>query len=642
MIYRHRSSLTVDVESDGWANVRLPDEQAGIVLDPMLFAIWSAAKEQTLAQIAQTVQVSEYMASCALAVLQRAGLLQAQVPAASSLSTWATRSPVSVAIIHHHAQANLDGCIASVLEQGYPDLAEITVISTAPASTRVKEARVVRCQDAALVHTLVEQLRQVAGEAVLLLDSRVGLAPGALAEMVRALELRDDVAAVAPRVMWRQWPGFVVQAGDWRSAAEPRRNPYAGHLDVGQFERWQESPAVSVSAGLIRRANLEQVGLPDTEQGLDWFGAAWCYQARLHGYHILTALQAVAFGPWPGAINLMHETRNKLRFVARNFESGNAKKRIEIYRQQDRQCPAAERDARRRGWAAFRSSRVKRRGVAHPPRSDELLNALAPPEPALTLCQGQPALTVDNVRAVYGQHAAIAPLPVRRRVVFVGPETDRRRAMAQQLAETCEVGCVAPRDEDDASLRQLCASADLVLVSAGAFQRFDFLYHWPGPILVDSPPRALSVFDEEARDEALRERDETDDRMPRHWIQLVDGVVCASEAERSHWLEQFERAMQARSNSYPWQTALDRDSLLMIVPTHPDAQAIAPLHQFCQQPYHALDRQIDALLFREPKLPPLPTPLWALPAKVWQTLKQNGGRKVIYEMGQYIRWKVGL
>jgi hypothetical protein len=223
--------------------------------------------------------------------------------------------------------------------------------------------------------------------------------------------------------------------------------------------------------------------------------------------------------------------------------------------------------------------------------------------------------------------------------------------MAQQLAETCEVNCIVPRDEDDASLRQLCATADLVIVSAEPFQHFSFLHHWHRPILVDSPPLTLSVFDEVARDMALRERDETTDEMPRHWIQLVDGVVCASEAERSHWLEQFERAIQARSNSHPWQDALNRDSLLMVVPTPTNAQvdeglawtqAIAPLLQFCQQPYHALDRQIDALLFREPKLPPLPTPIWALPAKVWQTLRQNGWRKMTYEMRQYIRWKIGI
>ncbi|MCP4538740.1 MAG: glycosyltransferase family 2 protein [Chloroflexi bacterium] len=597
-----------------------------------------------MAEILQTVSVSKYLASCALTALQYAGLLQKAPPVPSPIdnSTWATKSSVSAVIVHSHAQADLDKCLDSVLGQEYPALTQVTVIVTTPVALCDKEIRLVSCQDVSFPHTLVEQLAQVGGDAILLLDSQIDLAPGALAEMVRACELRDDVAAVAPRVMWRQWPGFVVQAGDWRSATEPQRNPYAGCLDVGQFERWQESPAMSVSAGLISRTALEQVGLPDAGHGLDWLGAAWCYQARLHGYHILTALQAVAVGPWPGAVDLMQETRDKLRFVARNFESSHAKKQIEIYRQQDQQCPPDERDARRRGWASFRSSRVKRRGVTHPARSDELLNALAPPEPALMLRQGQPLLTVDNIRAVYGQYPAIAPLPMRRRVVFVGLETDRRRAMAQQLAETCEVGCITPRDEDDASLRQLCATADLVVVSAEAFHHFDFLYHWHGPILVDSPPRTLSVFDEAARDKALRERDEADDRIARHWIQLVDGVVCASEAERAHWLEQFERVMHARSNSYPWQAALDRDSLLMIVPTPPDAQAIAPLLQFCQQPYTALDRQIDALLFREPKLPPLPTPLWALPGKVWQTLKQNGRRKVVYEMIQYIRWKIGL
>ena len=108
MIYRHKPRLSANVESDGWAHIRLPGSESGIALDPMLFAIWSAANGHTLAKVVQTVRISEYLAKCALAILERAGLLQKETVAApplSSDSTWATRSPVSVAIIHHPSRS---------------------------------------------------------------------------------------------------------------------------------------------------------------------------------------------------------------------------------------------------------------------------------------------------------------------------------------------------------------------------------------------------------------------------------------------------------------------------------------------------------------------------------------------------------
>jgi hypothetical protein len=267
------------------------------------------------------------------------------------------------------------------------------------------------------------------------------------------------------------------------------------------------------------------------------------------------------------------------------------------------------------------------------------------------LHQGQPALTVDNVRAVYSQHPTIAPLPIRRRIVFVGAETYRHRAMVQQLSETCEVSYVVPGDNDDEILCQLCDTADLVIATTESFQRFDFLHCWHRPVLVDSPPLTPSVPDEAAHDTALHEQNETVAETQQLWIQIVDGVVCTTEAERAYWLDQFELATQAHLDLYPWQVVSNRDNLVMVVPTPRDtqadedlawSQAIVPLAQFCQQPRYALDRQVNVLLFREPALPPLPTPLWALPAKVWQVLRQSGWRKTTYEMRQYIRWKIGI
>jgi hypothetical protein len=571
IVFRQRADLVVVPQPDGWLRIHLPDESTGIVLDPVVSAIWSAADGQPPTEVARAAEVSTYLASCTLVVLQQAGLLIGEartVPTTPQYDPLPELPTTVSAIVVDRDSNDLDDCLASVLTQEHPSLLDIVAVTTKPVKLDATAVRLVQCQDAELAQTLDEQMNLAAGEAILLLDSQIGLGAGSLAEMVRILGLRDDIAAVAPRVMWKLWPGFVAYLGDWRSVPGVDLNPYAGQLDVGQFRRrWQRIPAVHPTAGLIDRAIWRQ-GRGDRGYDLDSILMDWSERVRKRGYHVLAATQALAYGPWPERAALAEEQTGQV----------------------------AEGDAHQGGGK--------------------------PPGHGPMVYGGAPALTLDGVRGVYSQYPAIAPLAVRRRIAVLLEETPRRQALVRNLATTCELIWIEP-DAEEEETRQRCLAADMIITATEWLTRFRFLQHWHRPVLLEAPPA-------DALTEALES-----------WLSAVDGLVCDSEKEGQDWSERLARVQHTEPSLQEGGFPGNRVVLL----STPDGSALVPsVTEFCQRPRMAPDRELEAFLGKDAVQPPPPppTPIRALPAKAWQTLRQQGAQATAREVTQYVRWKLGL
>ena len=413
------------------------------------------------------------------------------------------------------------------------------------------------------------------GDSVLLLDTEHALAPGALAEMRYPSCVRGDVMAVAARVVWDSWPGFVVRLGDWRDAEDVRRNPFIGQLDVGQFvPRWWETPALCLTSALISKAALRAIGYPDPGYSLERMGLEWCDRARLHGGHVLAATQALVFGPWPAPIDLAQETCDKLRFAQRNFDRGQARRLRVAYRREDRLRSKHGQAAAREGWDAYgrqRASQQERRSGAirgeRPPR-------LAASGDGPMVHEGSPVLTVDIVRAAAHRYAAVDPRPPRSRIVLVGPDTPRRRWLTGALAPVCELTCVSTREGEDA-VRSLCESADGVIASLQAVRRCGFLQSWPGPVLVDVAQTAI-VTNADAGSGG-------DDRAVLHgvigrpqdlWLTGVDGLICATNEQRLYWMGQLAAQGRLDASAVEGDEAIERR--VAVVPTRIEAPESLP------------------------------------------------------------------
>jgi hypothetical protein len=91
-----------------------------------------------------------------------------------------------------------------------------------------------------------------------------------------------------------------------------------GHLDLGQFDHWELLPSACFAAALIPARAFSQIGSIDECFPMYYEDSEWCYRARLIGFSILAAPQALVFHALGSRIPTASETSlspRKLRHV---------------------------------------------------------------------------------------------------------------------------------------------------------------------------------------------------------------------------------------------------------------------------------------------------------------------------------------
>jgi hypothetical protein len=163
----------------------------------------------------------------------------------------------------------------------------------------------------------------------------------------------------------------------------------------------------------------------------------------------------------------------------------------------------------------------------------------------------------------------------------------------------------------------------MIITAAECLARFKFLQRWHRPVLLEAPTA-------DAFTEALES-----------WLPAVDGLVCDSEAEGQEWSERLARTQHTepllREGRFPGER-------LALLSTQAASGVHPSLVGFCQRPRMAPDRELNVFLGKDAVQPPppSPTPIQALPAKAWQTLRQRGGQATAREVARYMRWRLGL
>ncbi|MGH2573327.1 MAG: glycosyltransferase [Actinomycetota bacterium] len=130
---------------------------------------------------------------------------------------------------------------------------------------------------------------------VLLLHDDTVLAPDAVACMVEAAQTIDGVGVVGPKVMDWDQPGVLRDIGQ---SSDRFGYPYSpleeGEIDQGQYDRIREVLFVSSCAMLISGPTWRRIGPPDDRLSSDHEDLDFCWRARLAGYRVLMAPQALA------------------------------------------------------------------------------------------------------------------------------------------------------------------------------------------------------------------------------------------------------------------------------------------------------------------------------------------------------------
>ncbi len=213
---------------------------------------------------------------------------------------------VSVVIVNHNTRELLHRCLLSVREDAGRSGLRVEVIVVDNASTdgspewvaaHFPEVRLVRNpQNLGYSAATNQGIWLSRGRNILLLNSDTVLRPGALEEMCRKLDARQDLGAVAPKLLN---PDGSVQQSCWRF---PLKALLINALGLGRwgivddYRNWdhrtdREVEWVSSAAVMVPRRAFERVGMLDEAF---FYGADtdWCHRAARAGLRFLSLSRA--------------------------------------------------------------------------------------------------------------------------------------------------------------------------------------------------------------------------------------------------------------------------------------------------------------------------------------------------------------
>ena len=333
---------------------RLVTPQGGeVIVDRLIQEIWEYAGGRSLEEIYQAniarqydPAASELDIALALACLAEAGLLSRnnsdregdeitrETPEASNSAR--SEELVSTVIVSYNSQEWLPACLDSLQKQSYRPLEVIVVDNgsmdgsadwlkeavkpgnaTFARLGRTDEGRdvpertvylraIYQDEPTSLSVAINHGIRQARGKFYFLLNPDTRLEAQAIAALVSALqepEVQAPNAAAAAKLKLMWTPGFLNGLGNTVGAISWGMDIGLGHLDLGQFDDWRAVPSACFAAAMIPAAAWTAIGPLDENLPMYYEDSEWCYRARLLGWQIAAAPQAVVYHALGGRIS---------------------------------------------------------------------------------------------------------------------------------------------------------------------------------------------------------------------------------------------------------------------------------------------------------------------------------------------------
>lgn len=351
-----------------------------VAIDADVLALWTRAHNRTLNDLSGTAgagATASAFVHAALACLSEAGLLLREGSASSRRSSpapvesSARATPlVSGIIISYESIEWLEGSIGTLLAQDYPSLEAIVVDNGSPTDPtrwireRYPSVRVLRLPPGHSFASAVNHgVALSRGEYAAVLNPDIEMAPDAVGRLVRAAEGDERCAAVAAKLTFWWAPAFLNGIGNRVEDRSWGTDNFIGHLDLGQFDELRNVPSACFAAALIRRSVWDIVGPADEGFPMYYEDTEWCYRARLLGYRIAAAPDAIVQHVFGGKVRSGEEsdltpskTRNaaygRLRFALKLLDAPARRRFVRNYLGEDRANLRAA--VMQRRWAAAR------------------------------------------------------------------------------------------------------------------------------------------------------------------------------------------------------------------------------------------------------------------------------------------------
>lgn len=430
--------IPLDVEPTRVRNNHALTTSSGgrIIVDKALFSLWNEAGGHNLKAITSSLKTpfsNPEHVHAALVCLAEAGLLNRKGESLE-LETLVEggEGSVSVVLVSYNSRTWLERCMPSLYAQTTPPF-EIILVDNASTdgsadwvSTNHPEVKLKRLDKLqSLASALNLGISFASGDYYLLLNPDVVLDPNAIANLLASAQRDRNCAAVAAKLRFIWAPKFLNGLGNYVGAFSWGADSALGHLDLGQFDAWDEAPSACFATALIPAGAWKTVGAIDEGFPLYYEDTEWCYRARLFGFSIRAAPQAISYHAFSGRVptgeeidltntKRRHVVYGRLRFVAKLLSSKYLLRFLFNYLIEDiLRAGLAFISGRWRilpayfyAWNDFRKSipslKKERREIQRRRRqSDAELFALQRTVPIPFLRHGLPQLTWDLIRNHY-------------------------------------------------------------------------------------------------------------------------------------------------------------------------------------------------------------------------------------------------
>jgi GT2 family glycosyltransferase len=279
-----------------------------VVLDGTMLEMWKYANGRPRQEILAYFKENGFQpgdVSAALVCLTGAGLLSFPQDTREEQTALSPRQPgslVSALIVSYNSLAWLPGCLDSLSAQTHSPL-EIIVVDNGSSDGSADwlaehhpDVILVRLEKTCSLAAAINQGVKVShGDYLLLLNPDVVLDSQAVSHLVRGAQSDEKVAAVAAKLYLMWAPAFLNGLGNLVGALSWGTDIALGHLDLGQFDHWTELPSACFAAALLPVTALKSIGPLDDGLPMYYEDSEWCYRARLLGYTVRPAPQALVY-----------------------------------------------------------------------------------------------------------------------------------------------------------------------------------------------------------------------------------------------------------------------------------------------------------------------------------------------------------
>ncbi len=261
---------------------------------------------------------------------------------------------VSIVIVAYDGVHWLEELLPSINNQTYTSF-EIIIVDNASPSREMANwitknypaIQLIRVEEA-LSFAAANNLgvKNSNGKYLLLLNQDTKLENNTLSILVKEANRDARCAAVAAKLKLLWAPQFINGLGNVVQKHSWGKDIGFGNLDLGQFDTTSYLPSACFAGALILKSAWDEVGELDEGFQMYYEDSEWCYRARLMGFRIKSAPEAIIYHAFGGKIpsgeksemsaqKLRNACYGRLRFAYKLFDRDSSDEVLSNYTQED-------------------------------------------------------------------------------------------------------------------------------------------------------------------------------------------------------------------------------------------------------------------------------------------------------------------